>query len=136
MKKSYLKYLDDEVSSPEEELLKLRQQRLEQAAIRLEQRERNIKLQEEKTRLLEEKRRAEEIERRKNKLKKAFFTFLKGVGSVAAVGTTISGLMTALGEAAQSSPEADRLYRSIMRILDQMLSAVRHGGSLAKNACN
>lgn len=134
MRKSYRRYIDDEISSPENELLKLRQQRLEQAAIRLEQRERHIKLQEEKTRLLEEKRRAKEIERKNKKLKRMFFGFLKGVVAAGAVVTTIIGLISELGEAAQTSPVADRAYRSIMRILEQMLSAIKHGGSLAKRA--
>lgn len=134
MKKSYLKYLDDEISSPEEELLKLRQQRLEQAAIRLEQRERHIKLQEEKTRLLEEKRRAEEIEKRKQRLKKVFVAFLKGVGTVASVATAIVGLLSYLRQEAQYSPEAAMAYRGIINILEQMLSAIKHGGSIAKDA--
>jgi hypothetical protein len=134
MKKLYHRHIDDEVSSTENELLKLRQQRLEQAALRLEQRERHIKLQEEKTRLLEEKRRVEEVERRKRKFKKVFFAFLKGVGSVAAVATSIVGLLSYLRHEAQYSPEAARAYRSIIMILEQMLSVVKHGGSLAKRA--
>lgn len=134
MKKLYRRYMDDEISSPEDELLKLRQQRLEQAALRLEQRERHIKLQEEKTRLLEEKRHAEEIERRKKKFRKALILFIKGVGSVVAVGTSIVGLLSYLRQEAQYSPEAARAYRSIITILEQMLAVVKHGGSLAKRS--
>jgi hypothetical protein len=137
MKKSYLKYLDDEVGdelSQEEELLKLRQQRLEQAALRLEQRERHLKLQEEKTRLLEEKRRAEEVERRRLKLKKVFTAFIKGVGSVAAVASSIVALLSYLRQEAQCSTEAARAYRSIINILEQMLAAIKSGGNVSKRA--
>lgn len=127
-----LKYINDDDFLSEEELLKIKQQRIEQAAIRLEQKERHLKLQEEKVRLLEEKRRLEEIERRKRSLKKAFFAFLKGVGTIAAVGTSIMGLLSYLRQEAQYSQEAAVAYRSIIRILEEMLSAVRHGGRLTK----
>lgn len=132
----HLKYNDDDVNdiiNREEELLNLRQKRIEQAAIRLAQKEQHLKIQEEKIRLLEEKRRAEAIEKRNKRLKKIFLGFLKGVGSVASVVAAIVGLLSYLRQESQYSPEAAIAYRSIIRVLEQMLSAVQHGGSLAKS---
>lgn len=125
--------IDETAEKTEQEgLLELKKRKLEQAAMRLEQKERHLKIQEEKTKLLEEKRRLEEIEKRRRRLKKVFSAFLKGIGTVAAVGTSIVGLLSYLRQEAQYSPEAARAYRGIINTLEQMLSSVRHGGSLAK----
>lgn len=135
MKSSRLKYRDDEVAA-DIELSALKREQLVQAAMRLEQNERYLRLQEEKTRLLEEKRRAEEIERRKEKLRRIFSLYYlkKGAITAAKVAGAITALLMLLREASLSSPVAARAYRSIIRVLEQMLIAVQHGAPIAKDA--
>lgn len=113
----------------------LKREQLVQAAMRLEQNERYLRLQEEKTRLLEEKRRAEEIERKKEKLKKIFSLYYIKKGAIAAakVAGAITALLMLLREASLSSPVAARAYRSIIRVLEEMLIAVQHGAPIAKD---